>query len=202
MEAGQRHGREVDVLSCGDAGQHLLGLNDAKQPVQTAIAHRKPGVLRLDEALQVVCCGKLDVDEHHIGARGHQRACLAIVEAKDISRHFLFMLLDDTCSRAFFQHGVDFLFRHAGVLVWSDTQETQQTVSRCRQQHDKRPHHHSQQLHGPGHEPRDGFWRDLSEALGHQLADDDGDICHHHHDQGGGTKIRCFPWYIERLQPK
>ncbi len=117
----------------------------------------------------------------------HQWRNGTIVQTKYIPHHGMFRALNHTGFRALGQHSVDLLLRYTGTGILPDPHQTDQAVSRRRQQKNKRTGDKRQQLHRPGNQTSDFFRTQLTQSFRYQLSHNNRDISHHHHD----NNCRC-----------
>jgi hypothetical protein len=100
------------------------------------------------------------------------------------------LLLDHAGVQALLQAGRDLLLGHAAVAVAADAEQAQHAFGGHRQQRDERPRRGGQPVHRRGHQARDRLRKHLAQALGYQLAEDDGQEGDHQHHQRGGGDVR------------
>ncbi len=158
-------------------------------------------MLGLDHQHEVVVERTLQVEVDDVGARDHQRAEQAFVEAEDVAHHLVFLALDHASLGAFFQQGADFLFGEdrGGLLAFAH--HPQQAVGGQRQQHDEGAGQPRQQADRARYRTCDALRMELRQALGNQFADDDRDIGDDDHHQCGGADEADVLVQPQRLQP-
>ena len=168
-------------------------MDDADDVVEAATADREARVVVLGHLLQVFFLRVFDVEVDHVTAGHHQRGDLPLVEAEDVAHHFVLALLDGAGFGTFGQQGMDFFLGDLVHGIRIDAHAAQDEVGRTGQRHHEWPRDERQQAHGAGGQARDGFGADLAQPLGHQLADEDGDIGDQHdHERGGQPFGRAF----------
>ena len=146
--------------------------------IQRTPAHRVPGVaavLALRAGLrQTVAHSAVRVQPGHVGARCHQRGQRPLVKAEYVLHHLVLVLLDHPGVHALFQAGADFFFRDVAGRVDIDAQNPQGVGRGARQKLDKRFGCYGQPQHGARHPAGHRFRVQLTDALGHQFAKNNG----------------------------
>jgi hypothetical protein len=110
--------------------------------------------------------------------------------------------LDDAGVHALLQAVRDLLLRHAARLRGVDAQHLQHRLGGGRQQLDERAGGARQPGHRPGHDASHRLRVELADALGHQLAEDDGDEGDDGDDDGRGGDAREALGHAVPLQPR
>ena len=182
-------------------GQPLAGVDHAHDVLDTPLHHREAGVVGLFDAVEVVGKRIVHVQKHDVGARHHERANLAVVQAEHVAHHGVLVRLDHTGRGAFDQHGVDLFFGDRRAFGFFHPHGAQQTACGGRQEPHKGLGRHSQHVDGSGHQTGKGFGVGLADALGHQLADHDREIGDGQHHKAGGGVARQGLRHAHRNQP-
>ena len=185
--------------------EQLRHADDTRHIVQRPPAHRVPGMRAFATARgrqrQAVRHGIGAVEPLHVGARRHERGQGPLVQAKHVLHHLVLLLLDQAGVHAFFQAGRDFFFGHRTRGGGVNAQQLERARRGARKQLDKGFGRPGQPQHGPRHPAGHGFRVQLADALGHQLAKNNGgEGDHGHHQRSGGDGGRFFG-RAPRLQP-
>ena len=199
---GQKPFRQGQGLVLHDALQQRLCRDQAEHIVESASAHRIARMLFIGNHAQHFVGAGIGVEPNDFGARDHHRSDLPIVEPEHIAHHLVLVRFDHTGVQAFDQAGGDLFFRHAAVRRLVHAQQAQAGFGAHRQQPHERSRNRRQPLHRARHQPGHGFRMDLANALGHQLAEDDGEESDHDHDHCGRGDVRRAVVHAEgQVQP-
>ena len=173
----------------GPERQQPRHADHAQHVVERTAAHRIPGMRALAAHLpQALADAQGRVQPMDIGTRHHHRGQRPVVQMEHVLHHLVLLLLDDAGVHTLLQAVRDLLLGHAAHAFGVDGQHLQHRLGRCRQQFDERPGRPGQPCHGPCQQARDRFRIELADALGHQLAEDDGDVGDQGHDNPGGRE--------------
>jgi hypothetical protein len=142
----------------------------------------------------------LHVQRHHVCARHHERADLPVVQAEHVAHHLVLVRLDHARARALGQHGVDLVLGHGGGVLLH-AQQAQQRPRGQRQQLHERLGGHGQPVDRAGHQARQRLGVALAQALGHELAHDDGEVGDEHHHQARGGVARGLGLHAQADEP-
>ena len=147
--------------------------------------------------LQSFCHGMAGIKPLNVAARDHERGEVAVVQAKNVLHHLVFVVLNDARVAPLGQAGADFFLCHRTASVVVHPQQFEHPLGGEGEQAHKGPRHARHPGHGAGHQAGDGFGIQLANALGHQLAKHDGDEGddgdHHRRGRDAGRAIGQAP---------
>ncbi len=162
--------------------------------VERATAHRKPTVAAGGDELELRFQRLGHVEPLDLGARDHHGADLAVVEPEDVAHHLVLLRLDDPGFAPLFELCRDLFLGDAGPRrLAAQPEQAQHGMRGRRQQHHEGLGRRGKPHHRPRRQPRHGLGVHLADALGHQFAEDDGEVRDQYDDTGGGRDIgrRC-----------
>ena len=141
------------------------------------------------------------IQPFNAGARQHDRREQAVIQQEDVLHHLVLMLLNQSGIHALLQTGGNFLFCHgpAGTVV--NPKQFENGMGAEGQQPDKRLGPRSDPHHGTRHQARHGLGVKLTDALGHQFAEHNGDVGNGHHHNGRGRNVSRPRRNPQALQP-
>jgi len=125
------------------------------------------------------------VEEHQLFVRRHEVAHGQAVQGQYAFHHHRLAVVEHASLHPFLNHDGDLLLSHGWVVRLLQPDETQYQFRRGSQEPHQRTGQPGQPVHRASHQPGDALGIIQSDALGHELAEDqgeEGDPQHHRSD--------------------
>ena len=167
---------DVEGLVPQQGGQEFPRLHDAEHVVGVSLGHRKPGMGGVDQDLADLGCRVVEVDPVDIGARRHDATHRPVAEAHHARDHLALVRLDHAGGLRLGHDGLDLLLGHRALGLRALAEEAEDQLGRGIEQPDDRSTDPGDQRHQGRHRAGDPFRVLQRQVLGHEFADDDGEI--------------------------
>ena len=157
--------------------QVIPGIQDAHNVVHVPVIDGEAAQSRVQNGSDNGFFAVVDIEAGYVRAVGHHIFGGAVVELEDVLDHFLFIFLNGAALAAHVHHGADLLFGDfLGLGVGVHAQQAQHAVGALAQQ----PHHRAEESRQGQDElaahPRHALGLLHGDALGHQLAQHQGEV--------------------------
>ena len=191
--SGARSARgQLAGLRVAEPLRELAGHHDAQQLVELAAADRvarvAAGAHRVPDRLAVV--GRVEPDD--VAARHHDAAHRAVRQAQDALDHLVLGGVEDAGVRAFRDHRADFLLADRRVVFFGSPSSAHDELGHVPQHPDQRRAQERERFHRPRERRGDFLGVGQRPALGHQLADHDGQEGDADHDDAVGRRVEVL----------
>ena len=182
--------RRIELLAGQHGGQHVARLNDADHGVDAAVAGRQAGVRRLHQQLAGGGFVGLQVDPVDVGAWRHHGAHRAVAEPHDAGDHAPLVRFDGAVMLRLGHQHLDLLVGDLLLALLLVAQQSQHATAG----HVEQPDQGGGDLRQHGHRRRHAHRHRLGIAqrdlLGHQLADDQRNVCDERHHDADADRVR------------